>query len=132
MPNSINILDCDANQLLSLNTNSLPNLTRLECSFNYISTLDLSNNIALDRLESNDKLNAKWYSCHSGNSGEEAATITSDIPVNGYVLGNTYTISITGVKANCIKFGFELTAENGNYKSGDFMITDNTTKLVNK
>mgnify|MGYP006090733183 CR=1 FL=1 len=71
--------------------------------------------------------------CHSGtlNSGVGIATITSDIPVNGYVLGNTYTITLTGVKANCIKFGFELTAENGNSKSGNFLITDNTTKLVN-
>jgi hypothetical protein len=71
--------------------------------------------------------------CHSGtlNSGLGTATITSDIPVNGYVIGNTYTITLTGVKANCIKFGFELTAENGNSKSGDFMIADNTTKLVN-
>ena len=71
--------------------------------------------------------------CHSGtlNSGVGTATITSDIPVNGYVVGNTYTITLTGVKANCIKFGFELTAENGNSKSGDFMITENTTKLVN-
>jgi len=71
--------------------------------------------------------------CHSGtlNSGVGTATITSDIPVNGYVIGNTYTITLIGVKANCIKFGFELTAENGNSKSGDFMITDNTTKLVN-
>lgn len=71
--------------------------------------------------------------CHSGtlNSGVGTATITSDIPVNGYVIGNTYTITLTGVKANCIKFGFELTAENGNSKSGDFMIADNTTKLVN-
>jgi len=72
-------------------------------------------------------------SCHSGilNSGTGNAAITSNIPVNGYVIGNTYTITLTGVKANCIKFGFELTAENGIYKSGDFMITDNTTKLVN-
>lgn len=71
--------------------------------------------------------------CHSGtlNSGVGTATISSDIPVNGYVIGNTYTITLTGVKTNCIKFGFELTAENGNSKSGDFMITDNTTKLVN-
>ncbi|MDB9910045.1 T9SS type A sorting domain-containing protein [Flavobacteriales bacterium] len=71
--------------------------------------------------------------CHQStlNSGVGTATITSDIPVNGYVLGNTYTITLTGVKANCIKFGFELTAENGNSKSGNFLITDNTTKLVN-
>ena len=71
--------------------------------------------------------------CHQGtlNSVVGTATITSDIPVNGYAIGNTYTITLTGVKANCIKFGFELTAENGNTKSGNFMITDNTTKLVN-
>ena len=51
--------------------------------------------------------------CHSGtiNSGVGTATISSDIPANGYVIGNTYTITLTGVKANCIKFGFELTAE---------------------
>ena len=71
--------------------------------------------------------------CHSGtlNSGAGTATITSNIPANGYVIGNTYTITLTGVKANCVKFGFELTAENGFSKSGNFLITDNTTKLVN-
>ena len=72
-------------------------------------------------------------SCHGGtlNSGLGTATITSNIPVDGYTIGNTYTITLTGIKANCIKFGFELTAENGSSKSGDFMITDNTTKFVN-
>jgi len=72
-------------------------------------------------------------SCHSGtiNSGVGTATITSDIPMNGYVIGNIYTITLTGVKASCTKFGFELTAENGNSKSGDFMLTDNTTQFVN-
>ena len=71
--------------------------------------------------------------CHSGtiNSGTGTAAITSDIPISGYVPGNTYTITLTGVKANCIKFGFELTAENGPSKSGNFLITDNTTKIVN-
>ncbi|MBC8510828.1 MAG: T9SS type A sorting domain-containing protein [Cryomorphaceae bacterium] len=71
--------------------------------------------------------------CHSGtlNSGVGTASITSDIPVNGYVIGNTYTITLTGVKANCTKFGFELTAEDASGKAGNFMITDNTTKFVN-
>jgi hypothetical protein len=72
--------------------------------------------------------------CHSSfatNTGVGTAIITSDIPINGYAIGNTYTITLTGVKANCIKFGFELTAENGNSKSGDFILTDNTTKFVN-
>ena len=71
--------------------------------------------------------------CHSStlNTGVGTATITSNIPTNGYTIGSTYTITLSGTKANCSKFGFELTAENGTIKSGDFLITDNTTKLVN-
>ena len=67
--------------------------------------------------------------CHSGtmNSGVGTATISSDIPANGYVIGNTYTITLTGVKANCTKFGFELTAENAMLgKAGTFLITNST------
>ena len=71
--------------------------------------------------------------CHSGtiNSGIGTANITTNIPASGYSIGSTYTITLTGVKASCTKFGFEITAENWNSKSGNFMITDNTTKLVN-
>ena len=67
--------------------------------------------------------------CHSGtmNSGVGTATIISDIPANGYVIGNTYTITLTGLKANCTKFGFELTAENAMLgKAGTFLITNST------
>ena len=67
--------------------------------------------------------------CHSGtmNSGVGTATISSNIPANGYVIGNTYTITFTGVKANCTKFGFELTAENAMLgKAGTFLITNST------
>lgn len=74
--------------------------------------------------------------CHSGNiqqnTGNNMGSITTNIPVSGYMAGSTYTITLTGVGGALInKYGFELTAENGNSKSGDFMITDNTTKLVN-
>ena len=71
--------------------------------------------------------------CHGGtiNPGTGTATITTNIPVAGYVIGNTYTITLTGVQSGVIKFGFELTAESGNNKTGDLMITDNTTKLAN-
>jgi len=71
--------------------------------------------------------------CHGGtiNSGTGTAAITTNIPVAGYVIGNTYTITLTGVQSGIIKFGFELTAESGNNKTGDLMITDNTTKLAN-
>ena len=72
-------------------------------------------------------------SCHSGtiNSGTGTATITTNIPTSGYSIGSTYTITLTGVKSGCTKFGFELTAESGNNKAGNLIITDNTTKLTN-
>jgi len=66
--------------------------------------------------------------CHSGtiNSGTGTATITTNIPASGYSIGSTYTITVTGVKSNCTKFGFELTAENGGNKAGTFLITNST------
>ena len=67
--------------------------------------------------------------CHSGtiNSGIGTATITTNIPASGYSIGSTYTITLTGVKANCTKFGFELTAENAMLgKAGTFFITNST------
>ena len=67
--------------------------------------------------------------CHSGtiNSGIGTATITTNIPASGYSIGSTYTITLTGVKANCTKFGFELTAENAMLgKAGTFLITNST------
>ena len=72
-------------------------------------------------------------SCHSGtiNSGIGIATITTNIPASGYSIGNTYTITLTGIKTGCTKFGFELTAESGANKIGNLIITDNTTKLAN-
>ena len=71
--------------------------------------------------------------CHSGtiNSGIGTATITTNIPASGYSIGNTYTITLTGIKTGCTKFGFELTAESGANKIGNLIITDNTTKLAN-
>jgi hypothetical protein len=67
--------------------------------------------------------------CHSGtiNSGIGTATITTNIPTSGYSIGSTYTITLTGIKTNCIKFGFELTAENAMLgKAGTFLITNST------
>ena len=67
--------------------------------------------------------------CHSGtiNSGIGTATITTNIPASGYSIGSTYTITLTGIKTNCTKFGFELTAENAMLgKAGTFLITNST------
>ena len=73
--------------------------------------------------------------CHVGNvqSNNNIAWITTNIPNSGYSIGNTYTITIhaDGDAAGTTKYGFELTAESNFIKSGDFFITDNTTKLVN-
>ena len=73
--------------------------------------------------------------CHGGNvqSNNNIAWITTNIPNSGYSIGNTYTINIhaDGDAAQTTKYAFELTAESNSGKSGDFFITDNTTKLVN-
>ena len=45
--------------------------------------------------------------CHSGtmNSWLGTATITSDIPTNGYVIVNTYTITLTGLNQTAQDLG---------------------------
>ena len=71
--------------------------------------------------------------CHYGGLGN-GASITTNIPIDGYTAGETYTITATVQQSNISKFGFELTAEeatSGN-KTGQFLITNSTeTKLVN-
>ena len=73
--------------------------------------------------------------CHSGtiNSGNGTSGITSDIPVGGYVPGQTYTINGAIGELGINKFGFEMTAENaGGAKTGTFVLTDAVrTKFVN-
>jgi len=63
------------------------------------------------------------------------ATITSNIPGDGYIPGNIYTITIDISQAGINKFGFEITSEEDNFgsaKTGTFIVTDNSeTKLVN-
>lgn len=51
--------------------------------------------------------------CHGGGHiFSPTAYITTDIPVTGYVPGNTYTINVGGDGRGKSKFGFELAAEN--------------------
>lgn len=67
--------------------------------------------------------------CHTGTPQNASEWITTDIPVNGYIGGETYVITATGTHAGVGKFGFELTAEDesGN-KVGSFTLlnTDET------
>lgn len=69
---------------------------------------------------------ANCTQCHSGFAlQEQTGWITSNIPANGYVPGETYTITATGTDAAAVRFGFELTAEDsGNNKTGTFTILD--------
>ena len=72
--------------------------------------------------------------CHAGNlnSGPGSFNISSDIPINGYVPGETYTITVQGSHPSYNKYGFELTAENSIEKIGEFnIINSSQTKLTN-
>lgn len=70
--------------------------------------------------------------CHSGVANPVDNWISTDIPVLGYVVGETYTITATGQHAGVGRFGFELTSEdaNGN-KVGSFNIINGQTQLAN-
>ena len=67
--------------------------------------------------------------CHSSNPGNFSLvpTITTNIPVTGYVLGQTYTINLTTSSSGASGWGFELTAEKaGGTKVGVYNITGAT------
>lgn len=72
--------------------------------------------------------------CHGNNvnTGPGSFNISSDIPVSGFVPGETYTITIQGAHPSFNKYGFELTAESLGTKVGGFNITNSSqTKLTN-
>ena len=70
--------------------------------------------------------------CHSGTTMNPSNWITTNIPGDGWLPGETYSISATGTHTGVSLFGFELTAENTlGQKVGTFTITDpGQTKLV--
>ena len=71
--------------------------------------------------------------CHYAGLGA-GATITSNIPPNGYVPNQVYTITAS-IQGSNDQYGFEITSEEANFgsaKKGTFFITNNTeTKLTN-
>jgi len=71
--------------------------------------------------------------CHSGTAQTAVSWISTDIPSDGYIGDETYTITVKGTHASVVRFGFELTAEDANNaKVGTFTITNTAeTKLVN-
>lgn len=71
--------------------------------------------------------------CHTGTANSAFSWITTNVPPEGFIGGQTYTITATGTHPGVSLFGFELTVEDsqGN-KVGTLLITDPTrTKLVN-
>jgi hypothetical protein len=71
--------------------------------------------------------------CHTGTPQQAEGWVTSDIPVDGYLPGETYTITTMGDHSGVSLFGFETTAEDASgAKKGTFIITDAAqTKLIN-
>lgn len=72
---------------------------------------------------------AECTDCHGGTSGNFSLipTINTNIPVTGYVLGQTYTINLTTSSTGASGWGFELTAEKaGGTKVGVYNMTGAT------
>tara|TARA_Y100000739_G_C20580018_1_gene452360 strand:- start:330 stop:1133 length:804 start_codon:yes stop_codon:yes gene_type:complete len=72
--------------------------------------------------------------CHGGsiNTGDGFLTISSNIPISGYIPGEIYSITATINETNSNKFGFELTSEANGSKTGQWIITNgNETKKTN-
>ena len=77
--------------------------------------------------------NISCLQCHNATSGNNA-NIYSDIPSDGYLPNETYTISANINQNGINKFGFEITSEEANLSSekvGTFIIINNETKYTN-
>jgi len=71
--------------------------------------------------------------CHNGTAESMDGMISTNIPSLGYVVGDTYELTLTAEHESAARYGFELTAEDeaGN-KVGQFIISgDGETQLAN-
>lgn len=71
--------------------------------------------------------------CHVGTATPQDGMISTNIPDLGYVIGESYEITLSATDADAGRFGFELTAEDadGN-KVGQFVVSnDGQTQLAN-
>jgi hypothetical protein len=71
--------------------------------------------------------------CHSGTAMSADGLISSNIPAQGFIPGETYEIEVSISDNEAGRFGFELTAEDesGN-KTGEFQLSDEAnTRFVN-
>ncbi len=76
---------------------------------------------------------ANCTQCHSGAPQSASSWISTNIPLEGYTPGQSYTITLTGTHPGVSKFGFELTSEdNFGNKFGTLAVLEpSRTKLVN-
>jgi hypothetical protein len=74
---------------------------------------------------------ADCSACHSGNLSTDNSWISTNIPIGGYVAGQTYTIAITSTGGGSTsRKGFSATCENSaNDYVGTFVITDATNTV---
>jgi hypothetical protein len=71
-------------------------------------------------------------SCHGGTAVKVDGWITSNIPADGYISGETYTITTTNTEAEGTRFGFEISPQNiAGDLLGTMIISDSVqTKLT--
>ena len=60
--------------------------------------------------------NNNCTACHSGteNTGSGTLSVATNIPVQGYTAGQTYSIIVDMNQSSISRFGFEITCEEGN------------------
>src|SRR5947207_15164564 len=55
--------------------------------------------------------NPNDINCHGGTATPLANLITSNVPITGYIPGDTFTITATVSDPNLIRFGFEISPQ---------------------
>ena len=65
--------------------------------------------------------------CHAGTATTIAGSITSNVPVTGYIPGATYTISATITQTGINKFGFEVSPQSTSGAQKGTLVATNTT-----
>lgn len=70
--------------------------------------------------------------CHTGTANARIGMITTDVPVTGYLFGETYTITVTISEPGIEKFGFQASPQNptGALMGIMTLIDDVETKLL--
>lgn len=75
---------------------------------------------------------ANCTGCHSGTAASSGGSITSNVPLTGYIPGTTYTITATITSAGINKYGFEVSPQGTtSTQKGTLVVTNATeTKLI--